>query len=194
MPLPLPPPLIPGRDPREVTVVFVRHGQAAAEISTNLGAPLSPLGRRQAARVATRLKSQRFTRIIASDLLRAQETATAIIAHHRKTPFRLDRRIREIQMNVLPPERRRVETFCRTLVRTARAGDQILIVAHGNLIRLAVALLCGVDPRRQAFFRTYNTSVTVLAFYAGGKSGHKIILADCTRHLPPHTISNWAAS
>ncbi|MCE9615966.1 MAG: histidine phosphatase family protein [Lentisphaerae bacterium] len=204
-----PHPLVPGHAAGDVTVVLVRHGQALAEDGSPLGPPLSRLGRRQARYVARRLQPQRFTRIMASDLARASETAAFIRAHHPHTPFSFDPRLREVQMDHhghapiprqpalltrLKAERRRVAACCRALAREAMPGDQVLVVAHGNLIRLAVALLCRTDPRQSFFFRTYNTSVTILTFKAGGRSDHKLILADCVRHLPADCITNWAAS
>ena len=63
-----------------LTMVFVRHGEADAHnVDQNLGAPLTRLGRRQAARVGKRLADEKFDHIYTSNLSRAYDTAAAIL-------------------------------------------------------------------------------------------------------------------
>ena len=203
-------PLVADGNDRDVTIVLVRHGQSAGAVGPgDAGPPLTRLGHQQAARVARRLANQSFTRIYSSDLSRARSTADAIMMHHPRTPYVIDERIREVTGHHLGPEavpadpdiRRVVQAerdcvaqFCDHLVDTYRAGDQVLLVVHGNLIRLVAALLAKVDPKQQLFFRTYNTSVTIMTFYQGNTAGQKVILAGCVKHLLPRQITNWSAN
>jgi len=62
-------------------VYFVRHGETRANVELYVQAPDEPLsdqGQKQALRVAERSRHIDFRRLIASDFLRAQQTAQAI--------------------------------------------------------------------------------------------------------------------
>ena len=193
-------------DERNVTVVFVRHGQAGGDSKPGeLGAPLTALGVKQAAGVARRLSQESFTHIYASDMVRAYATAKAIRRYHRRVPFSIETGIREVEgyhlerrrtprrrdlVEHLRKERAAVDRFIKKLIRTHKGGDRVLIVAHGNLIRLMIALLSDVNPKRVVFLRLYNTSVSVMTFHEGGK-GQKLILSDCVKHLAQSMITNW---
>jgi broad specificity phosphatase PhoE len=68
--------------PPPVRFTFVRHGQSTANVSGRWrghgDAPLSELGRAQAAAVAARLGGVAFDHVISSDLARARDTALAL--------------------------------------------------------------------------------------------------------------------
>jgi broad specificity phosphatase PhoE len=63
-------------------VTLIRHGESEANVglTEHLDSPLTPLGRRQAARAAERLKDAGITRIFVSPLRRTLETAAPICA------------------------------------------------------------------------------------------------------------------
>ncbi len=67
------------------TLYFIRHGQSEANLGQycayQLDAPLTELGRRQAACTAGFLKDIPFTAAYASDLSRAYDTAVAAVQH-----------------------------------------------------------------------------------------------------------------
>ena len=80
-------------------IIMVRHGESLANIkgifAGNIDAPLSDLGRRQAAATRDYLREKHFDAAYASDLVRAFETA-AVIAAGRDLTVHLDPRLREI--------------------------------------------------------------------------------------------------
>ncbi len=184
-------------------VVLVRHGQAAGEPRPGeLQAPLTPLGVRQAARVARRLADEKFDHIYFSDLSRAYHTAQAIRRYHRRTPYTVSRDIREVAghhnhrgptprrkgvQERLRRDRKAVGRFARRLLRRHRPGERVLVVAHGNLIRFLISTLAEVNPKRSIFVETSNTSVTVLHLREGRL--RSVELANCVKHLLPRQVT-----
>lgn len=148
---------------------LVRHGQTDYNLR-NLyqGAsdiPLNATGREQAHRALDHLPDIHWDVVVASPLLRAQETAQIIAADHHITDGGTDEDLREIdwgsaeghdveQMRLAHPDRDfpgREETQvvadrgCAALARLAeRYGDaNVLVVAHGTLIRLLLSGIVG---------------------------------------------------
>ncbi|MFC1525686.1 histidine phosphatase family protein [Candidatus Latescibacterota bacterium] len=73
------------------------------------------------------------------------------------------------------------------LVLTRHISDsQILIVAHGNLIRFLVSTLAGVNPKRTIFFETNYASITEVVI-EDGQFCHVAYTNDA-HHLLPHQI------
>ncbi|MGY4710330.1 histidine phosphatase family protein [Mycolicibacterium sp. CBM1] len=65
---------------RTITLTFIRHGESEANsagvIDTSVPGPsLTPVGQQQAASVASRLESNRYDGIYASEMVRTQQTA-----------------------------------------------------------------------------------------------------------------------
>ena len=83
------------------TVYLVRHGSVVgAETRRFIGhldVPLSPLGERQMARLASRLRSVTFEAVYASDLVRAWRSAEILAAPHGLTPVAVPE-LREFNM------------------------------------------------------------------------------------------------
>lgn len=88
-------------EPVPLRLILVRHGATQqnldGQMTGQIDAPLSALGRRQAEAVAARLASWSFDEIVASDLARARETAELIASRH-SAPIRLEPDLREIDM------------------------------------------------------------------------------------------------
>lgn len=82
-------------------LVLARHGATANNAERRYtgqsDVPLSALGMRQASALALALDHEPFDLILASDLLRARQTAEAI-AGQSSRPFQLDADLREISM------------------------------------------------------------------------------------------------
>ncbi|KIK52837.1 hypothetical protein GYMLUDRAFT_49670 [Collybiopsis luxurians FD-317 M1] len=84
-----------------VTVTFVRHGESFDNLKEIWAgwkdAPLSDLGRKQAAAVGSYFSTTKFHTIYTSPLLRANATAQAIHAHQQEPfpPFILSPKLRE---------------------------------------------------------------------------------------------------
>lgn len=79
-------------------LIFLRHGQTAnnfeLRIQGSQDTPLNDVGRQQAADVARELSNFNITRIVASDLSRAADTAR-IVGEAIGIPVALDERLRE---------------------------------------------------------------------------------------------------
>lgn len=70
---------------RLITVWLVRHGRTNAPRGVALGStdlPLNEPGRLESKRLAAELASRRLSRVVASDLLRARQTAEFVAAPH----------------------------------------------------------------------------------------------------------------
>jgi probable phosphoglycerate mutase len=79
-------------------IILIRHGETAwnaeRRLQGHLDIALNPEGERQAATLATALARERIDLIVASDLLRARQTADAV-ASAQGIPVRLDPLLRE---------------------------------------------------------------------------------------------------
>jgi probable phosphoglycerate mutase len=166
---------------------LVRHGEstynAEGRLQGQADPPLSPRGRAEAETLARVLDGAAPARVIASDLVRARETAALL--GHPEAPT--DARLREIDVGawagrmlaefppgpefswrggpVVPPGG---EAGPELVARVGGAVDELLadggpwlVVAHGGVVRAAVTHLTGADARQLA--GPANASVTVLA-------------------------------
>jgi len=189
--------------PLPLTVVFVRHAQADTTDTSHLvGPPLTRLGNRQAILTAKRLSREKFAHIYTSDLVRAKETARAILRHHPKTPCTVLRDLREVAshhsslgMSATTPaidadtvnEKMAMSSFVHAIRRNHEPGERLLVVAHGNILRGLIPLLGGLNPTGSPLFEFNNTSVTVVDLWP---SGHAVIkLVNCTKHLPRRLVT-----
>ncbi len=187
----------------EMRLFLVRHGQAAGEARDGeIGSPLTALGIRQAKRVAKRLANEHFDHIYSSDMSRAYDTARFIVGCHEEVPFTVDKDIREVErfhnqrgraprgvelIARMAKEEKAVARFCGRLVRKHCKGEQVMLVAHGNLIRYIIAVLGDVNPKIAIPLDTYNASVTVLTYCKNGydfwNSPIRLGLVNCAEHL-----------
>ena len=189
------------RTPHELKIVLVRHGKAGGEDGP-LGPPLTPLGRRQAQRVARRLSTETFAHIYISDLARAHQTAAPIVTEHLGTQQTVTKVLREIERYMILPggtpggrasrqetQRRRAElaAFARRLVSRHKRDDQVLVVAHGNGILFLVPTLAGVNPKRAVLFETNNTSVHEVIIQDG--RFHCVYRTNDTHHLLQNQVT-----
>lgn len=85
-------------------ITLVRHGETAwnaeGRLQGHIDIPLNEQGQRQAHHLATALRGQRYDALYASDLCRAQQTATPL-AHALSLPLLTDAGLRERHMGVL---------------------------------------------------------------------------------------------
>lgn len=182
--------------PRPLSIFFVRHGQAEdPQTDIAYDPDLTRLGRKQASRVARRLSREHFDHIYLSDLSRAYRTGERILKFHPDTPVTVTRTLREIAHDHFLPgspntesneqairnERERIEAFSAHLLKTHEFGSRILVVAHGNLIRVLMPVLAGYDPQASVMIELENTSVTILEMWPSKRS--ILRLANCVSHL-----------
>lgn len=187
----------------DLKIILVRHGHHGGEDpGGGLGRLLTPLGTKQAARLARRLAKGRFAHIYSSDLTRAHQTALAVRKFHPNTRFTLTPALREINGRMTKPgrasggravyekvRRRRAEIqkFAKQLIRNHARDDQVLIVAHGNLIRFLVSTLAGVNPKAAIQVEISNTSISE-AIVRNGKFLH-LYRSNDLGHLLPHQVT-----
>lgn len=154
----------------DTTILFVRHGQSEANVETyfagHFDAPLTAVGRSQAAAMAAYIKQYPVSAIYASDLSRAMDTARPI-ADHFGLSVTADKRLREVhagewqkkdfsylekneryirwRTGVTPIAPRGGESihdlFCRvdaavSEIAAAHPGETLAVVTHATPIRV----------------------------------------------------------
>lgn len=195
-------------------IYLVRHGETALNAARILQPPATPLSERgiaQAQCVARRLASAGITRILVSDLRRAEMTAEAI-ARATGAALARDPELAERNFGALrgrpyaelgldpfapdyePPEgeswsafHARVDRAWARVDAAARAAaGPIAVVTHGLVCRSIVARLATLGPGLSLDGRGWrNTSLTVLE---GGSPWLVRLLDDCS-HLDPESES-----
>jgi broad specificity phosphatase PhoE len=192
-----------------VTLILVRHGQTAVNaegrLQGRIDAPLTDLGRLQAAACATAVGGA--TRIVASPLLRARQTAEALGG--AGAAVEVDERWIELDygewdgalLRSMPAEgweawradphftppggeslvalARRVEEACEALVDEATHGD-VVVVSHVSPIKAAVAWALGVGP--ETSWRMF-LGVAAVSRITIGPRGPSLISYNETGHL-----------
>lgn len=178
-----------------VRLLLVRHGEstdnAAGLVQGQGGGGLSELGRGQALAVADRVRAERFTVILASDLLRARETAEIVAAVLGGAPVVTDSRLREQGFGV--HEGRPVRQLLRAMVKSGadfttfdppdgevsglfrarvadflaelaglRAGETVLLVTHHGFIRMTQRLCLAARLPQCAAGGLGNGSITLV--------------------------------
>ena len=179
--------------------MLVRHGQARPSDAGFYGAdaPLSGLGRRQAAALAASLASgPALDALYSSNLPRALETAAAV-AGHLGLEILVDRRLAEFDVDMslaTSPEDRpdllvwhpdhtgadgetlaqfvsRVREFHEEVV-AKHPGQQIALICHEGTIQAALQWSLGMDPRsswQHEFNELRNASITEIEFWPEGR-------------------------
>jgi broad specificity phosphatase PhoE len=184
-------------------ITLVRHGESLANLGQRWqgqgNSALSELGRAQARALAQRMAPRVFTRVVASDLERADHTARALERSYERTS-----RLRELDVGQwdgltreevvarFPEQLAQLEAgedialgggesyrgFCARIdaalaeVRDAlEPGGHALVVCHGGVIGAAVAGALGMrEARELPIARVFNTSITELAYDAEGRA------------------------
>lgn len=172
------------------TWIFVRHGQSVANaegwLAGHLDTPLTPLGVEQARALHVRLRTTDFDRCVSSDLVRAVDTAAAVL-QGRALPWLRVRALRERDAGAW--ERRRVAELERdgdlpvlhafdgrppggeslrdvaTRALGALAGLETaaatLVVAHGALMRAVLGVIDGRPSEDIGLWKPDNCEVAV---------------------------------
>lgn len=192
-------------NPQMINLVLVRHGQADGKtpVPGLVGTALSPLGRKQAERVARRLSEAPLDALYCSDMARAHETATAVHRHHSKLTLQVDPDIQEIssfQVRDYPPartalerkklhqQRERVARFAEKLRSSHQPGEVVAIIGHNGLNSMLLAELARLRMRDTIRLVSSHTGVTFAALSVD-PSHIAIRLMGCTRHLTASQIT-----
>ncbi len=188
------------RRPRTLKLHFVRHGETAGNAERRFqtpDVPLSDVGRTQAAALAARLlATTRAQAILASDYLRAMETA-AVIGERLGLPVTEEPALRERNFGDArgqlyadvgeqtlalwrDPRYRigggeswadvyeRVEAFFERLKRTAPARELVL-VTHGGTMSVALSYLEGKPIDEFQILPLENCALRSIAIATGGR-------------------------
>jgi len=184
--------------PERLNLLLVRHAQPGPGpgATASGGYPLTPLGQKQATRLAARLAPLPITHLYVSDLLRAQQTAEPLRALCPELPCVICRDLREVsafhdpamplagndeEQRVCTKELAAVGRFAARCRKKHGPGDVVVVIAHGNVNWLLFNLLAGISPRASLNVSRYHTSVTVATLDPSGPV--YLELLNCTRHL-----------
>jgi broad specificity phosphatase PhoE len=205
----------------EIRITLVRHGQSEANLVQRWqgqgDSPLSALGREQAKRLGQRLIRRHFSRVVASDLQRAADTARATGRDFSKNPAlrefdvgswegltreEVEARFPEEMARLKQGEdiplgggesygafSQRIDGAFQRLRAELEPGDHALIVCHGGVIATLLAGLLGLRAARSwTLARVANTSITELSLSARGARLH---VFNDTLHLAQ--LGGWPA-
>ena len=182
----------------------MRHGETAwnaeGRWQGQTDVPLSDQGRHEAALAGRRLTSERFDRIVTSDLVRAADTARLIAP---EAEIEIDPALREMNVGAWcgllhaevaerhPDELRGLwqsddvrigghgetvtELGARVVAaidRIAResAGKKVLVVTHGGVIRGILLDMLGLTGKTRPFFGSRNTAITRIRVDGGRRT------------------------
>ncbi len=172
-----------------MSIYLVRHGETAGNATRTLQFPETPLserGRAQAARVAARLVSVGAAAIVASDHLRAAETAEAVAAAsglpvawepllaERNFGELRGRRIADLDFDPMGPDvepaggenwagfdARVGQAFAAIVAARARLDRPLIVVSHGLMIRQMLRFHLRLPAGVALPEALGNTSVTI---------------------------------
>lgn len=176
---------------KERILVLMRHGHHSTDPSADpaKGPPLTALGRDQAALAAARLRASpyAFDAVVASPMLRSQETANAIIAGHKGARLVTSSDLTECTPPLPPAQPSTIkdaadlkacaDQFDRvysTYFRSGQAAERAqVLVAHANVIRYLLTRALGMDTRTWQQFSISHASLTTLRI---GPDGSVVVL------------------
>lgn len=182
---PATPPWVDGR-----VLHFVRHGQY--EIDASGSDRLTPLGRRQASRLAKHLARLPVAAVRSSDAVRAVETADILAAGFGATRVTRHAALREmlparvpgvaIPRAELAEDALRLERVLEQFFRASQRIRHEILVCHGNLIR---SLLLRVAAGRAAgFHRLLIHHAGVTSFSVSARGDVEVVSFNVLEHLP----------
>ncbi|HVX24181.1 MAG TPA: histidine phosphatase family protein [Candidatus Saccharimonadales bacterium] len=155
-----------------MALYFVRHGQTRANLEQifdgqRQNMPLTAVGREQAHETAKRLADLSITRIISSDLKRAEETADIIAAELGVQDVSRDNRVREYDQGILSgqpiravsadelkstPQAETFDAFYGRIrrfladYREATDDGNTVLVSHGGVLKAYKDMRAGLEP------------------------------------------------
>ncbi len=186
-----------------VRLYMVRHGQQETAGNDDGGPGLTALGKKQARALADRLKHISFRKAYISPMARAVQTAEPLLEKldgidTETTPdlrevarehmlIHLNSAARDIRQN-LEHERDTLHRFVNRVRHNHDAGEQVLIVAHGNIIRTLIPLFGTREPADSILMELCHASLCIVDLWP--ISGRAVlILGNCTRHLEDKQVT-----
>ena len=197
----------------ERRVLLVRHGHydRVGDLGDEVWS-LSPLGRKQASRLGTRLARTlqampgQLEGLYSSPWPRALQTAEVVaqecgLTTLRTKPYlrecvpivpRLDPVLERMGLVQTTPEEHsatvaQVERVEHRFLAPSRRATMYVLVCHGNLIRYLVARTLGLPLETWMQLECHHSSITELRVYPGPRRA--LIRYNDTGHLPPEMVS-----
>lgn len=201
-------------DTRGLDLLLVRHGVTGHNrdrIFMGWGpVPLAPEGRAQIESLGERLRGERLTRIIASDIHRTVESAE-ILSRILERPFETHPALREVNVGeaigvsyddaaarwpgLLERDGRvrfpggesfddvadRASEYLRAEI-LREGDDRVLVVTHGGVVIGVAARLLGRSLADMGTFAVENASLTLIRWTGGAA---ELVRWNDTSHLPP---------
>ena len=179
-------------------LIFLRHGQYDERAISRLGGPLTPLGRKQAARTATALRKLPVSIVWTSTLRRARETAAYVAAKQPRARLKRSTLLCEVIPTKLPRhlkakipvddahvsnDRARADRAFTKLFRATRDERTEIVVCHGNLIRYLVCRALGIHPKLWMRLDSTHCGLTEFRVLRGGKV--RVVRYNDVGHIPP---------
>lgn len=197
-------------------LIVARHGEtvenAAGIIQGHLEGKLSGVGKKQAQKLAQRLKDEKIDAIYSSDLSRAVDTANEIAKFHKGASLHLTKELRERKHGNFEGKRRseidanaeEVSQFKSITkappngenwfqvyeraqlfldkITNAHPNQNILVVSHGGLVR---AMICVIkkQPPEEMFNIDKIGNTSISIFGIEEGKEHQIHVLNCTKHL-----------
>jgi broad specificity phosphatase PhoE len=191
---------------------LIRHGETMGNRDeTHVGqldVPMTELGLKQADLTGYALKDVKFDAVYSSDLIRARQTADAILRYQEKDcPLVIDQRLREINGGIFhglpltvmrdwslkqddpftavrPYGESNEMLYERTImafkdILTKHPNSTIAISAHLIVIRYIVQYVMGIDPRER-MDEIQNCSISVIE---GTIDNLRVVKVSDTKHL-----------
>jgi phosphoserine phosphatase len=172
-------------DVMRTQITFVRHGENIPYVQGEPKYPgpgLTKKGISQAKKTAKYLSDFKFNRIYCSDMTRAIETTKEIKKYqHAKATYH--RELAEVSMTIYdkkPADKEKLKTNLKRINNTLKLfkkilkennGKNILIVAHGNVIRAIIGTSLGFSLKNAPHLHMYNCSISTLVFEKGKLTG-----------------------
>lgn len=149
---------------------LVRHGQYVLDRDQRNYGDLTSLGRKQAKRLARRLRTIDFDVIHHSSMVRAEQTAALIGEQLPSVPMRrapilqegMPERENERPTAATRAVRKRMENAFERYARPSRKDRHELLVCHGNVIRNFMLYALDVDVSRWLRMDITHCGVSVL--------------------------------
>ncbi|MBI5797426.1 histidine phosphatase family protein [Candidatus Woesearchaeota archaeon] len=196
-------------------LIIVRHAQTDANkngiVQGHSESHLTPLGKKQAKKIAERLKEHHIDYAYSSDLTRAIETAEEILKYHH-IPLEKTKELREKHAGIFEGKsnkprllskeqifnrfhgikpfggesflgaQKRIINFYNKLVEKHK-GKTVLIVAHGAVLGALLLHLLDKPITWEEYdkHRPQNAAITIVKIEDTKK--HTVHLLNCTKHL-----------
>ena len=174
-------------------VFLIRHADASeGDKDPDRGRPLSAIGERQAAALASRVAGWQLDAIISSDMTRAVATASALHRHHPAIELVVDPVFREVSTGTIEEEldlpdgelrARLEEVWLRVVTMPHRV---VAIVTHNGLIKYLIGRTIGYEGKLKPRFHSAHTGITALQIRSKGRA--LLQFFNDTSHLTPAIV------